>query len=233
MNLLTNFNAADVVVVLIMLIGMIIGMYRGLLVSFLKIFSTAASIVITTTITPIAAAAVRKTFVYTMIYNSVKSKLGLSTDMAVNKPQQSQIIEGLNVPGFLKSILLENNNNVVYELLNVKTFNEYIFAYIANIITQIVIFAVIFLVILFFVFAVMHFMKVLCKIPVIKQCNAVGGGIIGIIYSVLFIWTAFAVLNIFILNPGFEEMLNLIKSSVVASFLYDHDFLLQMLLGTR
>lgn len=228
-NITASFNAADIIVLIVIITGVAVGMYRGLLVSLFKMFSTAISIIITTALTPLLSSYVRKTYIYTLIYGCVKNNLGLNSETAINKLQQSDTIQGLDIPEFLKNILLENNNNVVYDILNVDTLNDYISAYISNIITQIIISIIVFIFIFFIMFMIMRLIKILCKIPVIKQCNKLGGGLVGAAYSVIIIWIAFAVLHLFVLSPNFEYMLETIKTSAFASKLYEKDILVNLL----
>jgi hypothetical protein len=227
------FNIADVAVLAVIAIGVAIGAYRGFLISLLKMFSSVISLALTGIISPVLTAVARKTFVYSMILKSVSNKLAIDMSAATTKTEQSQLIDSLAIPQIIKNCLLENNNNVVYNILGADTIGDYIANYIANIITEVIIFVATFVIVLLIIAFIMRVCRILCKIPVIKQCNAIGGGIIGGFYSIVFIWIVFAVLNVFLLRPGFVTVADTIKNSAVASIIYDNDILIKLFFSPK
>jgi hypothetical protein len=222
------FNFADVAVLIVIAAGIAIGARRGFLKSLIKMFSSVISLVLTSAVTPLITGVVRKSIIYTMIFNNVFNKLALGDVTAATKSEQSSLIDALPVPEFIKNSLMENNNNVVYKILGADSIGEYIAHYIANIITEVIIFVLTFVIVFLIITLIMHLCRILCKIPVIKQCNAVGGGIIGCFSAVIVLWIAFAILNIFILRPGFVMIADTIKSSLIARVLYEHDVLIKL-----
>ncbi len=222
------FNLADVAVLIVIAAGIAIGARRGFLISLLRMFSSVISLVLTSAITPVITSLVRKSSVYTIIFNRVYDKLELADATATTKSEQLSLIDKLTLPEFIKNSLMENNNNVVYKILGANTIGEYIAHYIANIITEVIIFLLTFIIVFLIIKLIMHIFRILCKIPVIKQCNAAGGGIIGCISAVIVLWVAFAILNIFILRPGFVIIADTIKSSVIARVLYENDVLIKL-----
>lgn len=95
---------------------------------------------------------------------------------------------------------------------------------IINILVMIILFIITRLLLLF----AKALLEVVSQIPIIKQCNEVGGIVYGIVRGILLIYVVFAIGSI--LLPYFHktELLNSINSSFLGNLFYNHNLILML-----
>ena len=166
-------------------------------------------------------------------------KLGISTQDILNVigdiPKDTQIreIENATMPRFLKNMLLENNNTAIYEELNVKTFPEYVAAYISRMILNVVSFLVTFLIAIILVQALVYAINIIGELPVLGMINHLAGGVLGLGLGLIIVWIAFLVLTLIYTTEIGKTCYGMIEQSSILTFLYEHNPLLIWLLGFR
>lgn len=209
-----------------------IGAYRGLVKTIFKTFSSIITLALAFTLHPVISQFVKATPIFDAIKLNVADKLGLSlTPVSMSQPEQSKLIASLPLPDFLNEMLIENNNSVVYELLDAHSINEYICGYIANIIINIGVTIILMMLMAIIIKAIVKSLDVISKLPVIHQLNYLGGGIIGLISGVLIIWLIFMVSMLFITDESYAELLKGIDSSILGKFLYDNNIFKNLIMG--
>ena len=234
-----NFNYLDIFVV-----GFIIFFaIRGYLAGFVKMcfgfVPPIAAIIAAKLLSPAITVMLRGSFVYDLIKDGVaqnidlSSVLGAAASSAVESSPMGEnaLIQALNVPEFLKSSLLENNNPVVYDILNVSGIEDYISGYIANVCLNVLSVAVVFIVVYVGLKIAIKAMDIISKLPVINLFNTTGGIIAGALYALLLLWVISIVLVLFYSNPNFAPLFKLLGESTVAGFIYENNILLFLILG--
>lgn len=162
--------------------------------------------------------------------------LGMTVDQVIGitdeitKDQQIRIIENSNFPEFIKDLLLENNNNTIYETLGVTRFTEYAAAYISNLVVKVVAFLLTFVFAFIIVKALSAAIDIIGELPVIGFMNHFGGAVLGIAQAVLIVWIIFLVITVCCTTEIGQSCFEMIEDNSFLSFLYDTNILLKKLL---
>lgn len=149
----------------------------------------------------------------------------------IPKDQQIQEIENSAMPGFLKEVLLENNNTTIYEELGVSTFAEYVASYISRMVVNIVSFLVTFILAIIIVKALMVAVDILGELPGIGFFNHLGGGIIGVFVALLIVWIGFLIVTLLYTTDAGKATFDMIEQSKILTLLYEKNILLSKLIG--
>ncbi len=222
----------DGILIAILLIAFFLVAYRGLMKTVFKTFSSVVSLALAFALHPIISQLVKATPIFDSVKLSVADKLGLSLDpVTLSQPQQSQLIASLPLPDFLNEMLIENNNSVVYDLLDANGINDYICGYIANIIINIAVTIILTIVITIIVKIIIKSMDIIDRLPVIHQLNYLGGGLVGIISGVIIIWLVFMVSMMLVADASYTEIMKGIDGSILGKFLYDNNIFKNIVMG--
>lgn len=166
-------------------------------------------------------------------------KLGISAEDILGvigdipKDMQIKAIESAPMPQFLKNLLLENNNSAIYEELNVKTFPEYVAAYITRMILNVVSFLVTFLIAMILVRSLMYAVNIIGELPVLGAINHLAGGALGLGFGLIVVWIGFLILTLIYSTEIGTTCYAMVEQSAFLTFLYEHNPLLIWLLGFR
>ncbi|MBQ9518995.1 MAG: hypothetical protein IJR59_03780 [Firmicutes bacterium] len=218
--------SADVLVLAIMAIFTLYGIYCGFITAVIRAASTFLSTVVSLVLYPSLCSAARQTGFFDMLKQAVIERLGIRMLFVENtRHAQNVLIEGLPLPEMFKEKLAVNNNSVVYDLLGVDNMVDYVGAFFANIILNIVVSVSVFLICLAVTRFILGAFNVLKKTPVIRTIGRVGGGLLGLVTSVVFIWALFAVMDAFVTRPFFSAMYEDIMQSQIAIVLYNTDLI--------
>lgn len=180
---------------------------------------------------PVLSRIIRGTALYDTFKNSITQSLGLDKmieQVATNT--QSELIRGMNLPEFLKSALIENNNPVVYQVLNVSEIQDYIAGFIANICINILTMAIVFFVALIASKLFLATLNMFAKLPILSFFNKITGLAVGVIQGFGVLWVVGIFLTFFHYNPKFQVLFDLLSQSTVAGMLYENNLLLFMIL---
>lgn len=222
--------AADIFIIAVLLLFIILGAWRGLMKTLLKSCSSLIAVGGALFLHPIISDVMRESFIYTMICDSIGKSLGISTVTASSQPDRINVINTLPVPDNLKGMLLDNNNSVVYDLLNADSVTEYITGYIANIFINIIVSILVFIIIFILIKIAINALSLAVHIPVVKQLNSLGGGLIGLVWGIFIIWCLMTVMTLFITTPVFAQLMDMIDSSILGKILYDNNIIMNVLL---
>ena len=198
-----------------------------------SLLATVAIIVLVTVLTPYVSEGIRKV---TPIEEVMQEKCidmlvpeKGNNDQAIednlSREKQSKLIEESKLPKMFQNMLLENNNDEVYELLGVTTFGEYAGTYFAKVISDIVAFLVTLLVVTILVRTLLCIIGVIGKLPVIGGMNRVAGGIIGMGTGLIIVWLLFLIVTVFYDNAISQACLQDISDSKILQVLYDSNLL--------
>lgn len=154
-------------------------------------------------------------------------------DLIGNIPKDIQIqkIENAKIPHFLKEILLENNNNAIYQELGVNTFPEYVASYISRMIINLIAFVGTFILVFILVRAFMAVLDILGELPVLGTLNHLGGAVAGLVVATLIVWILFLIITISYSTEIGATCFEMIEKSPILSFLYDKNILIKYILS--
>ena len=146
----------------------------------------------------------------------------------LSKGIQVGIINELDLPEYLKNTILDCNNSEMYEALQV----ENVYDYIAKTIAVIVLNAIVFLVLAFacgiFCFFFGQGIMEMGKLPIVRGIDKIGGGVLGVVKGIIFIWIFFLVLSFATTTSWGSEIINQISQSAALKWLYDNNILLNI-----
>lgn len=139
---------------------------------------------------------------------------------------QIQAIENAGFPDFLREKLLENNNSEVYKQLGVTSFMQYIGAYLAKVVIDIIAFLVTFLMVTLVVRIIMYALNVIGELPMIHGLNQVGGAILGMGTALVIVWVMFMIITLAYQSDIGKASLEMIAKSPFLTFLYENNYIM-------
>ena len=136
----------------------------------------------------------------------------------------------MNIPEFLKSALLENNNSVVHSLFETEKLQDYIASYFANICLNVI--SVVFVAVAFYIVMKLFLsaLNIVSKLPVISTVNRLCGFAIGGAKGIFLVWFIGIILTFFYYNEALQVFFMLLEKSHITAFLYHNNLLLYMVL---
>lgn len=147
------------------------------------------------------------------------------------KTDQVLIIENMELPENLKTLLIENNNTEVYELLDVSGFHDYVGAYLANMIVNAMSYLIAFLVVFTLLRVVLMALDVVTMLPLLHGINKLAGIVLGLTEGVIFVWIAFLLVTILCNGSLGQRFFELIRENQFLLFLYNQNVIAKIVFG--
>lgn len=224
------------IVVGIYLLGMVLyGHYKGFIRLAVSMVALIAALIITNVAMPQVSLFLReKTPITSAVKEALEDMINLEEpeEEAAKQPAvQRSVIENLNLPEHLKTSLIENNNNEVYQLLHVEEFTDYIGSYLSNMIINTLGFLITFLLVYALIHIVMHWLNLIAKLPILYGLNQIAGALLGGIEGLLFFWIFCLVITACAGTAWGMSVIGQMESSPWLSFLYEHNILTQIVVG--
>lgn len=231
-------NKLLLVVGAIFLISAIVGYVRGFLKIALSLAITIASIFLVTAIAPHISGWIQES---TSLSETVQNKLtemfeissGTSADMLstieTSREQQISVIEGAKLPSVIQDMLLENNNNEVYEALGVTNFVDYVGAYITKLLADIIAFLVAWIAVIIIARVIMAVIGIIGKIPVIGGVNKIAGAAVGVGIGLIIVWILLILVTLLYNTAVGQACMEDIAASQILTKLYDGNILMKFI----
>lgn len=143
---------------------------------------------------------------------------------------QTEIIEGMHLPGFLRDALLENNNPVIYRLLDVEELQDYIAGFLANICINALSVILAFLLIFLGVRFLLNALNLISRLPVLNFFNRFCGLVVGAAKGISVVWIACTALTFFQCSAKFAGLFAALEASHLAKAAYENNILLYLIL---
>ena len=188
-----------IVVLALIIFACASGFRRGFVKEIVSAFFMIISFLLVWVINPYVNTFVRE---YTPVYNIVQSncqelvmeQTGSQKDL--DKEEQTQIMEKMELPDILKTSLMENNTAETYRYLAVSTFAEYIADSLAVMIVNGISFLLSFIISAIVIRLLSYILNVLTNLPVINGVNKIAGGAVGGAKCIIFIWIGLLILTL-------------------------------------
>lgn len=224
-------NLVLITAIIILIVSAFAGLGRGLVKSVFSTFALVVAIVLAIQIMPYGTRLLRQTPIYTNIHDSIQSSLDeqLQTSAEGVSQQMETIDQMENMPDFIKDLLKSNNNAQMYEALGISEFSEYVSNYITVLILNAISLLVCFLVIYIVLRIVGCMLDMLSRIPVINGLNKIGGFFFGLLNGAVYLWIACIIVTIFSSTGWGQYIFSQINDSVILSFIYNNNYLLQLM----
>ena len=149
---------------------------------------------------------------------------------AIPKDQQIKAIEASEVPDFLKSALLENNNSESYSKLGVSDFPGYIATFISDVIINILAFLITFILVTVIVRALIVAVDIVSDLPVLGFATRITGALAGAVTALVIVWIVFLILTPIYTTPIGTMCFKMIDANAFLSFLYSNNPILDALM---
>ena len=146
----------------------------------------------------------------------------------IPKDLQIKAIEMAELPEVFKSLLSDNNNDVIYEKLGVKTFAEYVGEFLSKLIIHIVAFLCTFLLVTIVLRAIIFALDIVSELPVLGFFNRLAGGVVGAAGGLIIIWLFFVVITLLYVTAFGREIYQVIQENAILNRLYENNPLMKL-----
>ncbi len=229
-----KFNPLDIAIIVIIIMFMASGYRNGLVKSLFKLFSTVISLVLAFSFYPAVSKALKQNEKF---YNAIVEKVSKAVDIEslveaklASQAPQNELFEKLKLPDFMVNKLILNNTPTMYKILKVDTIEEFVARYVTDIIINVIALIIVFVLISLALSVIAGSLDIIARLPVINTFNKFGGLGVGLAQGTVFIWIATIIAMLLLSTEQLGQFYLLIKQSDIASFFYDTNILLHMLL---
>lgn len=151
----------------------------------------------------------------------------------IPESMQETAIKAADIPDVFKNLLLKNNNKEMYEKLGVTTFPQYIGAYIARLVINVIAFILTFIVVTVILRAVVFALDIVSELPVIGFFNHVGGGVLGIGIALIIVWILFMLVTLLYTTDIGKEIYEMIQNNSILKLIYDYNPVMQLVVKLK
>lgn len=221
----------DIATITIIGLNGIVAFQRGFIKTLFSFVSLIVTVIITKYIYPYFSGFLMKTTgVFDGIKNSVMKLFDLDNigQEIISPQQQINYINDLPLPKQLKSMLIANNNNEIYDIFNIDHIGEYVGSIIASLAINIISFLVVFIIVTIILRIVINILDLVSKLPVLNQINKMGGLILGLLMGVTIVWILCLLISLLSTNASFTNLILMMQKSPITRFLYENNILLDI-----
>lgn len=212
----------------------IMGFRKGFVKEIVSVFFMLISFLLVWAVNPYVNTFVKE---YTPVYDTIQEKCQtlvseqIGNKKTLDKEEQNQVMESLDLPDLLKNALVENNTAETYRYLAVSTFTEYISDSLAVMAVNGISFLISFILSAAVIRLLGFILNVLTKLPVIHGINKIVGAAVGGIKCVIFIWIAFLVLTLLCDTAPGQQGMALIQQDTFLNFLYSQNVFVKVFMS--
>ena len=232
-------NIVDYVIIGIIGISVLFGLYRGFIASVLNMGCGLMSFLASFWVSPKLAAAVQsnQSLINILLhYTDASSRIGdLETAIMNVATLTSQtinsILEKVNLPAPLDTLLRVNLENNVYATSGLSTVSDYVSQTILQASINIICFLVSFLALYIILSIVLNLLKAVFRFPVLKQLNGLAGGAFGFLRGLLVCLVLFTLVPLVQTVVPLDMVNDLIAESTLAPIFSNGNLILAIMHG--
>ena len=212
----------------------IMGFRKGFVKEIVSVFFMLISFLLVWAVNPYVNTFVKE---YTPVYDTIQDKCQtmvseqIGNKKTLDKEEQNQVMENMELPDLLKNALVENNTAETYRYLAVSTFTEYISDSLAVMAVNGISFLISFVLSATVIKLLGFILNVLTKLPVINGINKIAGAAVGGIKCIIFIWIAFLVLTLLCNTTLGQQGMALIQQDAFLNFLYSQNVFVKVFMS--
>lgn len=212
----------------------IMGFRKGFVKEIVSVFFMLISFLLVWAVNPYVNTFVKE---YTPVYDTIQDKCQtlvseqIGNKKTLDKEEQNQVMENMELPDLLKNALVENNTAETYRYLAVSTFTEYISDSLAVMAVNGISFLISFVLSAAVIKLLGFILNVLTKLPVINGINKIAGAAVGGIKCIIFIWNAFLVLTLLCNTTLGQQGMALIQQDAFLNFLYSQNVFVKVFMS--
>ena len=210
------------------------GFQKGFVKEIVSVFFMLISFLLVWAVNPYVNTFVKE---YTPVYDTIQDKCQtlvseqIGNKKTLDKEEQNQVMENMELPDLLKNALVENNTAETYRYLAVSTFTEYISDSLAVMAVNGISFLISFVLSAAVIKLLGFILNVLTKLPVINGINKIAGAAVGGIKCIIFIWIAFLVLTLLCNTTLGQQGMALIQQDAFLNFLYSQNVFVKVFMS--
>ena len=224
-------NLVDYIVIGIIAVSVLFGFYRGFISSVLNLGGGLLAFGLSFITYPHLAGFVRgndeliRTLENYTDANKIAGSLQIKASELVSQGQQaiSDAISSISLPQPLSALLEANLSGTVYGDLPV---NEYVAQTVLQASINILCFLVSFVVLYIVLSILIHAIKAVFKLPLLKQLDGLAGGVFGFLRGVLICAAAFTVVPLVMTVAPVDAISELIEQSALAKIFAENNLIL-------
>ncbi len=216
------------------LAGVVIGYARGLVKEFVSLVIVFVSIALVWFLNPYVNRFLREvTPLESKVTDRTKEAIEeeLGTEQTIRADEQTEIIEGLDLPDSLTRALLRNNNAEGYRKLNVSSFVDYVSGYIASVILGGASFLITYLIVTIVLRILVIVLDIFTRLPVLHGLNKLGGAALGGARYVFLIWVLMLAATVLCNTQIGRTAMEYIEHDRFLQLLYSWNLLLRYFVG--
>lgn len=153
--------------------------------------------------------------------------------MEIPRDMQIKALENADVPEIFREALLTNNNSEVYGTLGVDNFLDYVGAYVTRTVINIIAFLATFILVSIVVRSVIYATGIISDLPVLRGVNRFAGALLGLGTGLIIIWIVFLVMTLLYDMEIGKSCFEMINSNDLLKFLYEHNYILKLVVSFR
>ncbi|MBQ9827646.1 MAG: CvpA family protein [Lachnospiraceae bacterium] len=205
-----------------------IGFRKGLLLTVYSAGAMLIAIALAYILMPYGTKLLKQTGIYDVVYEKVNDAVNdvMGSGDTDNKGEQAEAIDSMEVPGYTKDVLHDNNNSKVYDMMESTGFRDYVDNSVTIMIMNAISALIIFLVIFIIIRIIGMFLKFLRDVPIIHGVDRTGGMLLGFLRGMLILWIACVVIAMIPTTPAGKYIFDQIEKSSVLTWIYDNNFLM-------
>lgn len=232
-------NIVDIVILGILGLSILIGLYRGFISSVASVGGSVLSLLGSFWLSPKLVEAIRGNpeWIQTLMsYTDASSRLGdlslsLTNVSTLNAGGIAEILERVNLPAPLSTLLKTNLEKQVFAPSGLTQVGDYVSQTIVGAILNVICYIICFLALMLVFHFVLNFLKVVFRFPVLKQLNSLTGGVFGLLRGVLLVFVAFALLPLVQTMVPIEGIGELVEQSALAPLFNSGNLILAIMNG--
>ncbi len=151
----------------------------------------------------------------------------------IPKELQETAIKSADIPEIFKTMLLKNNTETMYKKLGVTTFAQYVGAYLARMIINVVAFLITFIIVTLILRAIIFALDIVTELPVLGCLNRIAGAGLGIAIALVIVWVAFIILTLLYTTTVGHSVYTMIQNNTWLKLIYDYNPLMKLAVGMK
>lgn len=155
------------------------------------------------------------------------------SNIEIPRDMQIAAIEGADIPGIFKALLLNHNNDETYEDLGAEGFVQYISAYAAKLIVHILSFIITFIIVSIVLRAVIFALDIVANLPVLGFFNRLGGAFLGAACALIVVWILFMIITMLYTTAFGREAYDVIQGNTILKMIYEYNPVLKMAVSVK
>lgn len=219
----------DIIFLLIIIIPAIMGLVRGFVKTALGFLPIPISIAGTYFIAPNICSYARGTKFYNILAEKISGAFNFEEFTGI--ANSAEYAERMQLPDFIKNAIMSNDNSIVQNILGTTDVNGYVSNFLANICMNVIVVIAVFLIILVICHIILSLLDMISNLPVLNFFSRVFGFIVGGIQGLAIVWIIAIILTYFVCSPENTALMELINQTYIASFLFENNVLLFLVMN--